>query len=320
MRRSELTVHRFLKDFPIVRAYLHSSVPYHVGSVWGNRLGLQVFRTVGQYLRFKARRRSVAGDVVSFVNAMDADGIALIENFLEPAQFAEVRAESDEAFKNTKLMPYKQGENARLYRTQITLSEPASAGSKILELFRHNDMLNRIAAASLRRKITRPPEVHLDWYQVGDGRASDNDIENILHADLHTATIKMFFYLDDVDESNGAFIYAKGSHRLTLSRLRHEYELSIRQAKSRTGVTVEESLLAIRGGESRNVIHPRYRRMMKVEESQMCVKANTLVIANNMGFHRRGEFPSQRPRRTVQINYRYLEGPLGKSFFQGLGK
>lgn len=313
-------MHNFLANLPIFRAYLHNSVPYHVGSVWGNRLGLQIFRTGSQYLQFKARNRSVASDVGDCINSVDKDGIAAIENFLEPKQFEEVRAEFEEEFKNIDLQPYKNGTNARLYRTQITLADATHGGSKLLEYFQYNDKLNRIAAAAVRRKISRRPDVHLDWYQSNDPTAADNDIENILHADLHTATVKMFFYLEDVDESNGAFIYAKGSHRLTLNRLRHEYELSIRQAMLREGRPVDRSLLETRGNEMRNVIHPRYRQMMQVEETQICVKANTLVIANNMGFHRRGEFISDRPRKAVQINYRYLEEPFWKSLLPRNGK
>lgn len=310
----------FLINLPVFRGYLHNSVPYHVGSVWGNRLGLQMFRTGSQYLQFIARKRTVANDVRECVASVDKDGIAVIENFLKPEQFDEVRAEFEEEFKSVELRPYKNGTNARLFRKQITLADATHGGSKLLEHFQRNDRLNRIASAVVRRRISRPPDVHLDWYQNNDPAADDNDIENILHADLHTATVKMFFYLEDVDESNGAFIYAKGSHRLTLNRLRHEYELSIRQAKLQKNKIVDGPLLETRGNETRNVIHPRYRQMMQVKETQMCVKANTLVIANNMGFHRRGEFMSDRPRKAVQINYRFLEKPFGKSFFSRNGK
>ena len=313
-------MHSLIANLPVVRGYLHNSVPYHVGSIWGNRLGLQVLRTTSQYLQFKARRRFASGDVGDCIKAIDQDGIATIENFLDPEQLRWVRAEFEREFKCSELRPYKNGKNGRLYRTQIALSEATHEGSKMLEFFQRNDRLNRIASAAVRRPISRPPDVHLDWYQNNDPSATDNDIENILHADLHTATVKMFFYLEDVDESNGAFVYAKGSHRLTLNRLRHEYELSIRQAKLRRGIPVDRSLLETRGSESRNVIHPFFRQMMKVEETQMCVKANTLVIANNMGFHRRGEFSSYRPRKAVQINYRYLEKPFGKSFLARKGK
>lgn len=286
----------------------------------GNRLGLQVFRAASQYTQFKIRKRSVSEDIGEYVRAIDNDGIATIEKFLDPEQFAKVRSEFETAFENVELQPYKNEANAKLYRSQIPLSEAARTVLNIAEYFQHNDRMNEIASAIVRRKISRPPDVHLDWYQMNDSANVDNDIENILHADLHTATMKMFYFLEDVDETNGAFVYAKGSHRLTIGRLRHEYNLSVRQAKLRKGQSVGESLTASRGGEVRNIIHPRHLKMMGIEETQLCVKANTLVIANNMGFHRRGEFTSVRPRKSVQINYRYLEEPFGKSFISRKGK
>ena len=319
-RSKEFSVHSFLTNLPIIRGYLHNSVPYHVGSVLGNRLGLQVVRTTSQYLQFKVRSRSVANDISKYVGEIEEDGIALIENFLEPSQFNKVKAEFESAFEGIELQPYKNGDHARLYRIQIALSELKHGVSTLSKYFQHNDRLNRIASAAVRRKISRPPDVHLDWYQSGDATATDNDIENIMHADLHTATVKMFFYLDDVNESNGAFIYAKGSHRLTLNRLRHEYDLSVRQAKLRKGVRLDDSLVEARGKECRNLINPKYREAMNVKETQICVKGNTLVVANNMGFHRRGEFPSSRPRKSIQINYRYVEEPFGKHFFSRNGR
>jgi len=45
-------------------------------------------------------------------------------------------------------------------------------------------------------------------------------------------------------------------------------------------------------------------------ETQICVKPNTLVIANNMGFHRRGEFTCDTPRKALLINFRNSEKPV----------
>lgn len=308
-------VNSFIANLPIVRAYLNNSVSYHVGSVWGNRIGLQVLRTACQHAKFTARRRTVSTDIKELVEAIERDGVVAIENFLEPSRFKKVEQEFERAFEGVALCPYKNTENGRLYRSQIAMADLHSPVPVITEHFQRDSRLNNIASALVRRKVFRHPDVHLDWYQSKDLGAPDNDIENILHADLHAATIKMFYYLTDADETNGAFVYAKGSHQPTINRLRHEYELSIRQAKLRSGRPTETLFVDNRGTEVRNLIHPKYRRLMNIQETQICVKANTLVIANNMGFHRRGEFTSDRPRKTIQLNYRYLEVPFGKSIF-----
>jgi hypothetical protein len=53
------------------------------------------------------------------------------------------------------------------------------------------------------------------------------------HADVNYPTVKVFWYLNDVDESNAAYIYAKGSHKMSLKRLLFEYKLSVRYAKNK---------------------------------------------------------------------------------------
>jgi hypothetical protein len=57
----------------------------------------------------------------------------------------------------------------------------------------------------------------------------------------------------------------------------------------------------------RNIIDPSRWRAMGAEETQFLVRANSLVIANNMGFHRRGQFSEGKPRKAILVNYRYLE-------------
>ena len=154
-----------------------------------------MFRTTSQYLQFRLRSCSVSRNVYKCVKEVDEDGIAVIENFLNHEQFTSVRAEFEDAFKNVELQPYKNGTNTRLYRMQIPLSDATHGGTKLHQNFQRNDRLNAIASAVVRRRISRPPNVHLDWYQSNNSAALDNDIENILHADLHTATVKLFFLL-----------------------------------------------------------------------------------------------------------------------------
>lgn len=308
-------MYQFIKNLPLVRGYVHDTVAYHVGTAWENRLGLQIFRTLSQYLQFKIRRRRLDGEIRDFVASLDRDGIVVIENFLERSQFEAVRKEFDQAFEEIDLKPYKNVQDAKLSRAQISVSESRAKFINISALFEQNDRLNRIASAAVRRKFKGIPKVHLDLYQSADRDGVDNDVENILHADLHTATVKMFFYVNEVDESNGAFVYAKTSHRCTAARLLHEYELGVRQARLKKNLPIESSLVCLRGKEIRNIIHPKHREKMRITETQISVKPNTLVIANNMGFHRRGEFTSDKPRKSVQVNFRYLERPFGKDLF-----
>lgn len=295
------------RKLPVIRSSVHSVPPYHVGSVMENRLGLQVFRIVGKNIALLLRRRNVTPEIREYVETLDRDGVLVISNFLDREQFRNVLSEFESANAGVSPTPYKNVDNARLFRTQLDISAFPAQYPAIRANFKENPMLDSIVSAVIRRPITKRPEILLDTYQCLNAEGIDNDIENLLHADLHIPTIKMFFYLGRGDQNNGGFVYAKGSHKLTLSRLRHEYEMSVRQARSRRGLHVPAELQSRRGDQVRNVISPFHWRRMNLVETQICVEPNSLVIANNMGFHRRGEFLSDRPRQALLINYRNAE-------------
>jgi hypothetical protein len=295
------------KNLPVLRSSSRTSPQYHVGSVIENRLGFQVYRVLAKSLTRQFRKRHRSPEINEFVTRLERDGLVVVEKFLNDESFAKVVDEFDRANSTSQLRPYKGVAGAKLYRSQVRSAEMSEQLPAITRLFGNNKVLDDIVAAAIRRPIKKRPDVLLDTYQRVNQEGEDNDIENILHADLHVPTIKMFFYLNKVDSCNGAFVYAKGSHRLTFSRIAHEYELSIREAKLSRGVSVPDRMKERRADQVRNIIDNKARQRMKVKETQVCVEANTLVIANNMGFHRRGEFTSDNPRKALLINYRNAE-------------
>jgi hypothetical protein len=234
----------------------------------------------------------------------------VIENFLPSQEFEAVRTEYENVMQAHPPAPFKGVEDGILHRAQVPLTDYAEKLPHIVEHFQNNEFLNSLASAVTRRSTKKNPNVFLDLYKAVSENAVDNDIENVLHADLHMPTVKMFFYLDRVNAENGAFIYAKGSHKLTVARLAHEYDLSIRQAMLKAGRAVPVHLLERRANETRNIISPNHYRRMGVLESGVYVGSNTLVVANNMGFHRRGEFKVGKERKALLINYRNSDRKL----------
>jgi hypothetical protein len=300
-------IHKYLKTFPFFRSLGTTTPTYHLGEVWENHLGLQIYRVIIKQFARQLRKKTSPDELRNYVEILDKDGVLVINNFLTQKDFNDVEAEYDKAIENVELKPYKGTQNAKLFRTQLPVSENSEEFPQIKQLFLNNSLLNMIASSVIRREIKKKPTVSLDKYQFSKSDGIDNDIENILHADLHTPTVKMFFYLNEVNENNGAFVYAKGSHKLTFGRILHEYDLSVRQAKLKKGMPLSAEFLEKRGEEIRNIISPKFYERMKVTESQICVQPNTLVITNNMGFHRRGEFHNSVPRKSLLINYRNAE-------------
>jgi hypothetical protein len=51
----------------------------------------------------------------------------------------------------------------------------------------------------------------------------------------------------------------------------------------------------------------RLRRDADLIETPLVGRANTLIVSNNQGLHRRGPFEGSRQRVSVNLDYKYLE-------------
>jgi hypothetical protein len=302
------SLYQLAQSLPVVRGLTFSNTPYFTGSVIENRLGMQVFRAVGKHLAWRLRKNYVTAEIESYAGTLLTDGVLVVPNFLHAQQFSQIREEVSRIKSDLVYEQFRGVTEGRLQVGRFQVRDDETGFPYLREYLQENPLLLKLAATVIKRPIAIKPSVLISIYRKHSDLLPDNDVENVLHADLHAPTVKIFYYLNDIDESNGAFVYAKRSHRLSLARLRHEYDMSIRTAKLKSGrYQIPENLLVIRGTNTRNIISDRYRRAMQIAETQICGKANTLVIANNMGFHRRGEFKGNQPRETILLNFRHLE-------------
>lgn len=305
---TSISLYGLAKRVPGVRGLTHKNPPYFVGSVIENRLGLQVFRTLGKNIAWHLRQSHVAPEVREYVDILNRDGVLVIPNFLSTPEFSRIREEFDRLETQLVFKPFKDVPRGKIHVARFPLKDQDGNFPYIKKYLQANSLILKLVPAVIKRPLTSGPEVLINVYRKADDTAPENDVETILHADLHIPTVKVFYFLNDIDESNGAFVYAKGSHKFTIDRLRHEYDISVRAAKLKRGDNdIPEHLLATRGPHKRNIISESSLRRINAVETSICGKANTLVIANNMGFHRRGEFTSDQPRATILLNFRHLE-------------
>jgi Phytanoyl-CoA dioxygenase (PhyH) len=111
-----------------------------------------------------------------------------------------------------------------------------------------------------------------------------------LHADTFHATVKAWFFLTDVGEDAGPFTYVPGSHRLTAARLDWERRMSM-TARTSNDIETREGSFRIDPGELAGLDLPPPRLF--------AVPANTLIVADTMGFHARGA--STNPSARIEI-------------------
>jgi hypothetical protein len=121
-----------------------------------------------------------------------------------------------------------------------------------------------------------PPMTYVQTV-ITHAREGTRDPQTLLHADTFHPTMKAWYFLTDIGEDDSPFCYVPGSHQLTPARLEWEYERSLKGAQAdiysaRGSGRVDKFALTAMG-----LGHP-----VRLE-----VPANTLIVADTFGFHKR---------------------------------
>jgi hypothetical protein len=270
--------------WPLLRA---TSADKLVDSPLFNRLGGQVARMVAAHaLRRLARRRAPA-QVRHLCQALDTHGMLRLPEFLEPATFARVRQAALRALEQygDRCTTYEQG-STRTELLNVRLLAEADQDA-LRPWFEHPALMQLVSWAESRRLSPHDPAVSVERvrHEVCPGR----DMESDLHSDIFFSSHKAWLYLDDVGPHNGVLSYVPGSHHVSLGRIPWEYRNSV----------------GARHGSRR--ISERELAELGLREQVITCPANTLVIANTCGYHRR--IPGAREqRRALVMNLRF--GPF----------
>ncbi|HRI83899.1 MAG TPA: phytanoyl-CoA dioxygenase family protein [Ignavibacteria bacterium] len=277
--------------------FLDKTPALYSGGVLLNTLGFHVLRTL--YLNvWRLKPKKLSNEYQKYADILDKDGILIIPDFLPAEQFEELKKEYEQLYSDWDPLKYdpekmnkRQKDFPEYFETIaekfVTPNTPA-----FTKYFLKNKLINELTHAVVHRKIRTIPYSHF-WHL--QRRNLDKNVSTLHtaafpHADVPYPTVKVFLYLTDVDESNAAYIFAKGSHKLTWKRLMFEYKLSVRYAKTKNDIVTEEEL-----------------NKLGYKSESISGKANTLFISNNMGYHNRGNFSNMNPRITAQLDYRNLE-------------
>jgi len=254
-----------------------------IGSPTLNRWGLHVARIrlsarLARSRRYRLRNLIDAEDRAAF----DRDGFVLKPNYLCARDFADLRRE---------VLGFRGPAREMLQGDTITRRmalDPAAlkAMPKVARL------LATSRWRGLMRYIGSFDSEPIAYIQTILARVNDGvpDPQTALHADTFHATVKAWFFLTDVAEDEGPFVYVSGSHRMTPERLDWEKQRSIR---ARTGL----DRLSSRG--SLRIDLKELDALGLPTPKAFAVPANTLVVADTSGFHARG--PSHRASMRIEI-------------------
>ncbi len=231
----------------------------------------------------------------------------VIPNFLPDDEFARVVAEYRKSEKDPARRFVSFGDNVGAH--ELFISDYLDQYPDTARALRNNEFLLDLASAISRRRRSYKP--HVSFFTVGktDPAAPhvDHDYNQFAHADRHYAFIKAFFYLTDVDEDTAPFSYAVGTHRLSSARVRYEYDYSREYCRVRGRGRYVHSAQSLLANQRLRDCGERLMEITGRPCAPIVGKANTLIVANNQGFHKRGELRSSQPRITVNIDFKYLE-------------
>jgi len=243
-----------------------------LGSWLLNRLGLHVVRVVIAAGITRFRFLCLSGFATPEQRKrFYRDGYLKIENFLPAEEFEKLKTELSNV--NGDVRQCVQGDTLtqRILLDDDALSLLPSCRSLLID--KSFTRLMRFTAS----RNTSP----IYYLQCIRSNAVDGapDPQRNLHSDTFHSTMKAWLFLDDVSDDNGPFTYVPGSHRLTVKRLKWEYQQSLSGSRLRDSYGARGSL---------RISEAELPSLGLPEPVAFKVPANTLIIGDTHGFHRRG--------------------------------
>lgn len=247
-------------------------------------LGAQPLRAAVAAALLSARRsRFVTRDIAAHHATLATDGIVLIPDYLSAAEFDALRSEFEQFVAAPANYTEELISGAIYQRAFVSDLDPTRFPE--LHRFARDPLLLQLAQANQGQRLQQSDlYVHVHRVRTAPGGRDQNQEA---HTDTFHATTKGWLYLHDVAADDGCLWYARGSHRIGRRRLRFEY------AKSLCG----------RGAGSWR-LEAGDADVLGIHLEPVPVRANTLVIANTCGFHRRGDTTTDGFRDTIHFSAR----------------
>jgi Phytanoyl-CoA dioxygenase (PhyH) len=257
-----------------------------IGSRWLNAKGLHLARRKWA-LRMAAHRRAACADTLTPEDraAFLRDGFIVKPNFLPTPMFDAMRQELFaghmpareyiDGYSHTRLIPLDAGTLPNLPATRTALKHP--------EYRALHDYVGSFRLQPFQFLQT----IHSNF------RDAEPDVQSDFHMDTFHPTVKSWLFLDDVAENEAGFSYVPGSHLPTRRHLAWERKASLDAARAPDRSTREGSI---------RIQPEQIARLGYAAPVQFAVRANTLIVADTSGFHRRG-VTQARTRRIAIWSY-----------------
>lgn len=263
-----------------------------IGNYWLNRLGLHVLRVALSHALFRFRLLLLSPLVpVEDRREFLRQGFILKRDFLPAEQFAALQRELRDYRGPVRELVEGGTLTQRLFLSQSALVHlPQCRG---FTRYPPLDRLLRYASSK-----NRPPLFYVENLKFHGLAAADSDPQQDFHTDTFHPCVKAWLFMDAVGADNGPHVYVPGSHRLTWKRLCWEYRESLAASRpaARSGGRYWDGSFRVSAEDLRFLAYG--------EPQALRVPANTLLIGNVHGIHRRGDAAGQTSRMTIWMQAR----------------
>jgi len=268
----------FVQLFTQAKSFKNNPI---IGSLILNRCGLHVARIVLAQSIMRLRFEILGFWVDKHLKqSFYKDGFIVVENALPELQFQQIK--NQVKLVEAEVRECQQGDTLT---HRILIDEQTKPHLPAV-----NAMLESEQVLSLHKFASGKNSRPVSYIQTIKNHFIDGpaDPQKNLHSDTFHPTMKSWYFLDDCSADNGPFTYLPGSQRLTLARLKWEYRKSI---------TISQQGDKYSSNGSFRATPEDLASMGFGDPIGLSVPANTLVIANTHGFHRRGD-AAKRSMRT----------------------
>lgn len=254
-----------------------------IGSRRLNALGLHVARVRLADSMTRWRRRRLAHRVrPEWREAFDRDGFVAIADVIPPHAFPALRE---------AVLGYSGP--AREMRQGDAITRRMAVDAAMFDAIPAlRELLDRADIKALFHYVASYRITPLHYIQTIVSKVGGNepDPQETLHADSFHSSLKAWLFFNPVNADEGPFTYVPGSHRLTPERLAWERARSVADPRA-------VDRLSARG--SPRIAESQLESLRLPSSRGLAVPANTLVVADTVGFHCRGT--SRRPGERVEL-------------------
>lgn len=269
-----------------------------VGNKNLNRLGLHTSRIRFANFASNTRRKFSGAYTDEWTESFNENGYVVVPNFLPELEFENIyksvkalslqsldenpfQASQEKGFGQKQLFDggFDRFDGSTLNR-YLDIKNPKS---EPMASFINNPLLVSLCRSASGFGLD---ENRVQIYLTINGEEQGNpDVQKVLHKDTFHSSMKFWYFLEDVHEEDGPFVYVPGSHKINAKRLEWEHH----QALVSCGDRDDPLSLNHNGGGSFRIREDELSGLGLPNPISIPVPSNTLILADTLGFHRRGD-------------------------------